>query len=142
MSTEEWALVAAIIALLVSIGVPLFQWRGNTSRTKATTRTLLLQSILSAKSVTFVSMHELIHLLNKYGERMEPDQRNNLEAMVPRMRTHHDELEKLHDEWSNFDDDKSLSDIERQLIEVNMATSEAEDTAKLIENGRRSYEDI
>lgn len=142
MSTEEWALIVAVIAIIVSIGVPIFQSKGNTKRIKATTRTLLLQKILAAKSVTFVSMHELINLLNKYSDQMEPEQRNDLKRMLPRMRKHHDELEKLHDEWSNFDDKKSLSDIEKQLVEVDVANSEAEDTAKLIENGRKSYEDI
>ena len=142
MSTEQWALLLSSIALLVSIGIPLFHWRSNKKRTEATARTLLLQRILTAKSVTFVSMHELIWLLQKHGTQMEDKQRNNLENMVPRMRTHHDELEKLHEEWSDFDDGKGVKDIELELVDIDTACSDAEDTAKLIENGRRSYEDI
>lgn len=142
MSTEQWALLISAIALIVSIGIPLFQWHTNRKRTVATARTLLLQRILSAKSVTFVSMHELIWLLRKHGGQMEDTQRKNLESMVPRMRTHHDELEKLHEEWSDFDDGNTIKEIEKQLVTIDTAYSDAEDTAKLIENGRRSYEDI
>lgn len=87
-------------------------------------------------------MHELIWLLQKHGDKMEDQQRENLMNMIPRMRTHHDELEKLHEEWSNFDDGKNIKEIEEELIEIDAAHSEAEDTAKLIENGRRTYEDI
>jgi len=73
---------------------------------------------------------------------MDAEQRTNLESMVPRMRRHHAELEQPHDEWSNFNDGKNLADIEKELVNVNIAYSEAEDTERLIENGRRSYEDI
>ena len=102
LTTEQWALLISAFALLVSIGVPLIQWHSNKSRTEATARTLLLQRILSAKSIVFVSMHELIWLLQKHGDKMAEQQRENLKSLIPRMRTHHDELEKLHEKWSNF----------------------------------------
>ena len=142
MTTEKTALLVAVLALIVSIGVPILQSKSNTKRMIATKRTFLLQRILAAKSVTFVSMHELIFLLKKHGDAMEPEQKAGLEAMVPRMRVHHDELEKMHLAWSDFDDGKSLRDIEAELIEIDSACSEAEGTAMLIENGRRSYEGI
>ncbi len=140
MSVEQWALVVSVIAFVASIGVPIWQWRATNAQANASKRTLLLQRILSAKSVTYVSLHELISLLNRYGNQMEPEQRNDLANMVPRMRQHHDDFEELHQEWSNYGDGKSLKEIEQTLADVDVAASEAEDTAKLIENGRRSYE--
>lgn len=141
MQTEHWSLLISGIALAVSIGIPIWQYRRSTARLIASKRTLLLQRILSAKSVTFVSMHELIWLLKRHGGQMDEEQRGKLQAMVPRMREHHDGLEQLHAEWSDYNDGASIADIERELSHVDQAYSEAEDTAKLIENGRQSYED-
>lgn len=141
MSTEQWALVVAVIALLVSIAVPLWQSRASTAQTIASRRNLLLQKILAAKSVTYVSMHELIQLLKQHGGRMDLGQRESLARLVPRMKQHHDEFHQLHELWANFDDGESLKALERALADVEVAYSEAEDTAKLIERGRGSYED-
>jgi hypothetical protein len=58
------------------------------------------------------------------------------------MRTHHDDLERLHSEWLKYEDGKSTKEIYAKLVEINSACSNAEDTAKLIENGGRSYESI
>ena len=69
MSTEYWALLVSIIALIASIGIPIWQWRATNAQTIASKRTLLLQRILSVKSVTYTSMWELMVLLN--GGRME-----------------------------------------------------------------------
>jgi hypothetical protein len=142
MNTEHWALVVSAIALLVAIGIPVWQWRATNAQTIASKRTLLLQRILSTRSANYVAMHELLWMLNRYGNQMESDQRVNLQNMVPRMRQHHDDLEKLHTEWSNYNDGKSLNDLEQTLADVDMASAEAEDNAKLIENGRRSYEGV
>jgi len=141
MSVSQLALAISAAALAVSICVPIVQWRIAAKRTIASQRTLLLQRILDAKSVTFISMHELIELLRRHREQMDPEQLTNLEEMVPRMRLHHDVLEKLHDDWSDFDDGASLAEIEKSISSMHTATSEARDTAKLIENGRKSYED-
>jgi len=83
VNTSQLALAIAVIALAVSIGVPFVQWRIARKRTIANKRTLLLQQILATKSVTFVSMHELIDLLRRHKEQMETEQRAVLEAMVP-----------------------------------------------------------
>lgn len=141
MSTEYWALAVSIIALIASIGIPIWQWRVTNAQTIASKRTLLLQRILSTKSVNYISMYELIRLLNRYGDKMEPGQRANFKSMVPRMRQHHDELEALHRECSNYSDGKRLSELEQVLSDVDVASSEAEDIAKLIEIGRKLYED-
>lgn len=140
MKTEYWALIVSIVALFASIGIPLWQWRESTARAIASKRTLLLQTILSTRSVNYVSMHELIWLLNKYEQQMEDEQRENLRALVPRMREHHDELEALHAEYSNYGDGATLSDIEITQAHADLAYTETQDTARLIENGRRSYE--
>lgn len=73
---------------------------------------------------------------------MEDQQRENLQRMIPRMRTYHYKIEKLHQDWSNFGDGRNIKEIEEGLMEIDAIHSEADDTAKLIENGRKSYEDI
>jgi hypothetical protein len=66
---------------------------------------LLLQQILAAKSLAFVSMHELNEFFRRHSDRKDSKQRANPGAMVgPGLRQHHDELEKLHDDWTDFDD--------------------------------------
>ena len=141
VTTEQWALVVAVIALVVSVAVPVLQSRSTTAQAVASRRSLLLQKILAAKSITYVSMHDLIELLNHHGEKMDEEQRQNLAQMVPRMRTYHDDFHKLHEMWANFDDGESLKAVETALADVEVAFSEAEDTARLIERGRASYED-
>ncbi len=140
MKAEEWALVVSVIALVASIGIPVWQWLSGNAQQARSKRTLLLQRILDAKSTTFLAMHELIYLLQKHGAKMVSSQRKNLEALLPRMRKEHEEMETLHREWSNYDDGESLQRIEEELATINVIASEATDTAKLIENGRRSYE--
>lgn len=129
-----------MIALLVSVAVPVWQSRSTTAQAIASRRSLLLQKILAAKSVTYVSMHDLIQLLNQYGAKMDAEQRENLAQLVPRMRKYHDEFLKLHEVWANFDDGEPMRAIETALADVDVAFSEAEDTAQLIERGRVSYE--
>ena len=141
MKTEHWALLVSLLALLASVGIPVWQSRAAGAQARAARRSLLLQSILSTKTTTFVARHELLHLLQRHGSKMEENQRANLAAMLPRMREHHQALEKLHDEWANFEDGASLVEIETELAEVSVAASEASETAKVIESGRRSYED-
>jgi len=135
------ALAISAIALFISIVVPLIQWRISLKRTITNKRTLLLQQILTAKSVTFISMYELIDLLRRHKGQMDPEQLTTLEALVPRMRLDHDGLEKLHDDWSDFDGGESIAEVEKSIAYMDAAGSDALDTAKLIENGRKSYED-
>lgn len=73
---------------------------------------------------------------------MDAEQRRNLVQLVPRMRSYHDEFLALHEAWANFDDGESLKAIETALADVEVAFSEADDTARLIERGRASYEAV
>ena len=140
MGTEHWALIVSIVVLCTSIGIPLWQWRESTARTTANKRTLLLQTILSTKSVNYISMHELVQLLKKFEAQMEENQRKDLKALVAQLKEHHEELEKLHAKYSNYSDRATVKDIEMTQAAADFAYSEAENTAKLIEKGRISYE--
>ena len=141
MKTEHWALVVSVLALLVSVGAPVYQAKTAAAHVLAARRSLLLQTYLSAKSTTFIALHELIYLLGKHGDKMDADQRVTLEATVPQMQTQYAELGQLHHAWSNFDDGTSLKRIEVVLAEANVMASDAADSAKLVENGRKSYEE-
>lgn len=141
MKIEHWAFLVSVLALIASIGIPIFQWKTSKIREASQARTLLLQKILAMKSVTYIAMHELTWLLAKHGSRMEPDQLNHMKSMVPRMRRQHDDCEKLHDAWKNYDDGETLESIESMSAQVDVMSSDASDTAKLIENGKRSYEE-
>lgn len=140
MTTEQWALLVAVVALLFSIGIPVWQWLSGNAQKTDSKRTLLLQRIYSAKSTTFISMHELSYFLQKHKSKMEAEQLENLEAMLPRLRKEHDELSLLHEEWSDYKDGRKLNEIEKELSTVNIIETESNDLIKLIENGHRSYE--
>jgi len=140
METEQCALLVSIIALIASIGIPLYQWKYTQKVQRDSRRTLLLQRILETKSIVFTSTHELISHINQNGHRMDQDQKRSLEETVPRMRSHYDELEELHNVWSDYSGDETLADFENVQAQVDVAHSEAVDTAKLIENGKKSFE--
>ena len=142
MKTEQWALLVSFLALVAAIWLPIWQARVSSSQVRAARCSLLLQTVLTAKSTTFVALHELLHLLRTHGNQMKQLQRETLQAMVPRMREHHDGFEQLHDAWADFSDNASLQDIEAALASASVAASDAADTSQLIENERRSYEVI
>lgn len=141
METEHWALLVSVVALVISVCVPAWQWRVGSDQEARSKRALLLQRILDAKSTTLISLHEAMYLLQRHGGEMEASQRENMEALLPRMRSEYEEMEKLHEAWSDYEDGESLSSIEKELSTINVIAAEATETAKLIENGRRSYED-
>ena len=141
MKIEHWAFVISVLALVASIGIPIVQWRVSKKHRANAARTLLLQKILGVKSQTYIAMHELIWLLNRHGQKMENAQRSNLQSMIPRMRQHYSELEVLHEQWRNYQDGGPLEDIEKMYPVVDTMASDASDTGKLIENGKRSYEE-
>ena len=72
---------------------------------------------------------------------MEPGQRANLEAMLPRLREHNEGLEELHSQCSDYRDGSNLDNLEQTQADVDAVYAETEDTARLIENGRRSFEE-
>lgn len=141
MKIEHWAFVISALALLASIGIPIVQWHVSKKQWANASRTLLLQKILGAKSQTYIAMHELIWLLNKHGPKMKNIQKANLQAMVPRVHQHYNELEQLHEQWRNYQDGEPLEEIEKMHSVVDAMASDASDIGKLIENGKRSYEE-
>jgi hypothetical protein len=141
MKTEHWALLMSLLALVASIGIPVWQSRAAGTQARAARRSLLLQTILTTKTTTYVALHQLNYLLQRHGSKMEEEQRAALAAMLPRMRAHYTELEQLHDAWANFEDGASLTNIQAALTNVDITASEATETALVIESGRKSYED-
>ena len=141
MKTEHWALVVSVLALIAAIGIPVWQSVSAGVQARATRRSVLLQSILNAKTTTIVTSHDLLYLLQRHGSKMAEQQRATLAAMHTRMRQHFGELEQLHDAWADFKDGESLSALEVALAQVNVIMAEAMETSKLIDNGRKSYED-
>lgn len=63
---------------------------------------------------------------------MKPQRRANAEKMLQSLQEHHDALEVLHAEWSNYDDVTTLSTLEQALSDVDVTSSDAEDSAKLV----------
>ena len=134
MSTEYWALVVSVIALIASIGIPIWQSRATNALTIAGKRNLLLQGILSAKSVTYGSMWEYRRVLNQLGDKIKPEQRAMITDAMARMQELHDDLEALHEKLSDRNDRTRLRELERVLSHVNVMSADAKDMAKLTEN--------
>lgn len=140
METEHWALFVSFLALMTSIGLPIWIRRGETKEKAANRRSLLLQKIVAVKSLAYTSRFQLVYLLQRHSEAMDLDQREALQAQVPRIEDHEKELWKLHKQFLNYDDNSTLMDIEKTLSHVIVAESEISDLARLIEDGAKSYE--
>jgi len=141
MSIEYWALGISGLALAVSIGIPIWQHKARRKEGASTKRTFLLQRILAARSINYISSHELQALLDNFGSKMEPEQRSNLQAMLPRMQQNHEGIEALHSEWSDYEDGATLSQLEKAFREIDVIYAEANDTEELIRTGRKSFDD-
>ncbi len=141
MSTELWALIVSIVALSISIGVPIWQHLSSKSRTIEDKRNMLLQKLLEAKSINYLATQDLRALLDRHGGRMEPEQRTNLQAALPRMQQHSDVIEDFYKAWIIDRDGKpTLSEINDGIRAVNVIYSEARDTAALIQSGKESFQ--
>lgn len=139
METEHWALLMSVVALFVSIGVPIWQSKILTKQNIANKRTLMLQTILATKSVNYSSLNELRLLLSKYHSMMGEDEKNELEQFLFRLEEHEKDLYELHKHYSNYDDGARLRDIEETQVSADLVLSEAKDTAKIVETKFRLY---
>ncbi len=64
METAHWALLVAVIAITISVGVPIWQHFVRKTESTDAKRTLLIQRILEARSIVFVSMNDLKDLIS------------------------------------------------------------------------------
>ncbi len=103
-------------------------------------RSLLLQKILSLKSLNYSSRMQIAFMLQRYGAKMEEGQRQALSAQLDKIKEHEDEIWKLHDECSDYNDNATLEYLDGIMKEVVVAESEAIDTADVIEKGMKTYE--
>lgn len=140
MTTEQWALVISGLALISSVALPLWFRQGDMEEKIAAKRSLLLQKILSMKSFVCTSRFQIVYLLQRYGDKMEPNQLAALRAQIPRLEEHESELWKFLEECRNYDDGCSLHQLDEILSHVTVSESELADMAKMIENGSKSYE--
>jgi len=83
LKAEHWALIISFLALTSSIVLPIWfrmQESKEKKEKKENKRASLLQKILTLKSLTNTSKHELMHLIQKHGSKMEDDQLTALKA--------------------------------------------------------------
>jgi len=102
METEQWALVISAIALFVSIITPI--WHRSESKRQEISRKqiLLLQTILSTRSVNNLSVQEARLILNKYHNQMSTKQRQDLEILKISLEKNENELSKLHSYYASL----------------------------------------
>lgn len=135
MNIDYWAhWVVSVVALLAAIGIPIWQRRMTNADMIVSKRTLLLQSILSARSATYLSMWELRRFLAKVGDKIKPEQRTTITDMVAKLQGLHDRLESIHDRWLKYSSGKGLRDIEQALLHVDALSSDVKDVAKMSES--------
>ncbi|MEW8050051.1 MAG: hypothetical protein AB2809_06695 [Candidatus Thiodiazotropha sp.] len=135
METEDWALVVSFIALFISVGIPIWQWKVSNKQKEENKRTMLLQRILEVKTIQYFNYIELHNLLNTYGKDMNNEKKEVLESTLLKMKKETGGIEDLHGYWSNYSDGKSLSEIEQEISIVDLMISEA----KIIETDRDSF---
>lgn len=140
MTPEHWSLLISALALVASVGLPLgFRWADSKRRVRDK-RQLLLQKILSVKSIVYSSRFHLIYLLKRYADQMEASQRQALERQVPALEKYERELWKLHEIWRDSSQKTDLKELAEAEANVDVTESEVSDLAKLIEDGAESYE--
>ncbi|WP_316365366.1 hypothetical protein [Candidatus Thiodiazotropha sp. CDECU1] len=140
MEIEVWALVVSFIALFVSIGIPIWQWKVSNKQKEENKRTVLLQRILEVKTIQYFNYIELHNLLSAYGKDMNIEKKELLNNTLLKMKREVDEIEGLHVHWSNYNDGKSLSEIEQEISIVDLMVSEATSMTKIIETDRDNFE--
>ena len=128
---DYWAhWIVSVVALVASIGIPIWQRRVANAEAIASKRTLLLQSIMSAKSSIYASRLEYARILDLLSEIMGPEQRTKITNSKMEMQKLHDRLEALHKTWSDYNDGKGLRELEEMLSSVNAMSADANDIAK------------
>jgi hypothetical protein len=139
MSSEQIAVVALLVAI-VSLIISAAQWISANAEKKNNRRTLLLQRILEAKSANYINGFELDGLLRQHASKMDGDQIAKLKGSLQEIHKMDEEFEILHGKWKDYEDGKTLIDMEKESVHIDVMVSDARDTSKLIENGRKSYE--
>jgi hypothetical protein len=134
MNIDYWAhWVVSVVALVAAIGIPIWQRRVTNADTIAGKRTLLLQSIMSAKSTIYVSKLGYSRLLTLGGEIIKPEQQAAITNSMIEMQKLHDRFETLHRTWSDYNDGKGLRELEQMLSWVDAMSADANDMAKASE---------
>ncbi len=136
----DWNLVISGLALMVSIGIALREWRHNQVSNAATRRLALVQKILATKGAIYEALHDLQLLLVKSNHAMPAEERQRLTPLVPKLREQHAAFERMYDEWSDQSTRSSASEVEQTLLYVEGAYAEAQDMQKLIAHGMRTHD--
>ena len=140
LKIEYWSFLVATIALLSSVGLPLFLRKMDTKEKVSDKRTLLLQKILSVKSINYISRMQLAFMLQRYGHRMDNEQRQGIADQLKVIKEQENETWALHAVCSNYDDNATLESLDGLIKNTAVAESEAIDMADVIEKGIKSYE--
>ena len=140
MKTEEIALMVSIVAMLISIGVPIWQNRASNQRSRAASRTLLLQRILEIRSANYLSLAEVELYIVKYGKRLAPDQEAALKSVVPRMQQHIADISELYESWNEDKLNPNMEELDDGFRFVDQISAETREISGLIEVGRASFE--
>jgi hypothetical protein len=137
MGTPEIALSISILALTVSIAVPMFLWNSDRRDKIDNKRTILLQRALDAKISFFEIKLKLDSFLVEHGSRINTENRDLLNSALPELDRWIDDLTKFHDQWSNYEDLTSITDIEKALSDCDAKLAQALVVEK---RGVRMYE--
>jgi hypothetical protein len=134
MNIDYWAhWVVSIIALIASIGIPIWQWRTTNAQTILNKRTLLLQGIVSAKSATYWTIHKMhLWILTLSKDKLRLEDQTKITNTLAGLQKLHDSFEALHREWS----DREWSDykeLEKMISAVDAMASQAKDSARVAE---------
>lgn len=140
LTIEYWSLLIATIALLSSVGLPLYLRKMDTKEKISDKRTLLLQKILSVKSINNSSRMQLSFMLQRYGDRMSNEQRQEIVNQTEVIKVQENETWELHALCSNYDDGATLQTLDNMIKSVAVTESEAIDMANTIEKRINTYE--
>jgi hypothetical protein len=140
METEHWSLLIAVIALISSVGLPLWFRSQDMKEKVSEKRTLLLQKILSVKSINYNSKIALELLFQRHDDKMEEGQYRALKEILEKTKVHDRKIWELHETCNDYNDGATLEELDEILKNVIVAESEAVDSADVIEQGKNTFE--
>lgn len=133
MHTAQWSLLIAALALASSITLPLLFRRQDARERRESKRTLLLQKLLSVKSLYSNATIQTHLLLHQTASQMSETERNALQEKLDTFKELEDAAWQLHEVWNHPGDQKTSLELDDAINDATATESVALDIVSWIE---------
>ena len=103
-------------------------------------RMRLIDLITSLRTQSDTNNFHLKYLITRFGDKMQPEQRDALINTVNKVTKEGAEFEEFFDSYSDLSNEFEIDRINQDIAYITNALAEAVSTSKMIETGFKSYE--